>query len=122
MAVFGFSSGLPLLLVIGTLGFWLREAGVDLATIGFFSWVGLIYGFKWIWAPLVDRMPIPVLSSTLGRRRAWLLAAQLMLACALLGLAITDPQKDLFVFAGLAMLAAFSSATQDIALLSLIHI
>ena len=116
MAVFGFSSGLPLLLVIGTLGFWLREAGVDLATIGFFSWVGLIYGFKWIWAPLVDRMPIPVLSRTLGRRRAWLLAAQLMLACALLGLAVTDPQKDLFLFAGLAMLAAFASATQDIAL------
>lgn len=116
MAVFGFSSGLPLLLVIGTLGFWLREAGVDLSTIGFFSWVGLIYGFKWIWAPLVDRMPIPFLSRTLGRRRAWLLAAQVMLACALLGLAFTDPQKTLFVFAGLAMLAAFSSATQDIAL------
>lgn len=116
MAVFGFSSGLPLLLVIGTLGFWLREAGVDLATIGFFSWVGLIYGFKWIWAPLVDRMPIPVLSRILGRRRAWLLAAQLMLACVLLGLAVTDPQKDLFLFAGLAMLAAFASATQDIAL------
>lgn len=116
MAVFGFSSGLPLLLVIGTLGFWLREAGVDLSTIGFFSWVGLVYGFKWSWAPLVDRIPIPLLSRCLGRRRAWLLLSQAGLVVGLLGLAMTDPQKGLPVFAGLALFTAFCSATQDIAL------
>lgn len=116
MAVFGFSSGLPLLLVIGTLGFRLREAGVDLKTIGFFSWVGLIYGFKWVWAPLVDRMPIPVLTRTLGRRRAWLFAAQALLVCALGALAWLDPQAGLGPFAAAALLAAFASATQDIAL------
>ena len=66
MAFFGFSSGLPLLLVLGTLGFWLREAGVDLKTIGFMSWIGLIYGLKWSWAPLVDRLPIPILTHWLG--------------------------------------------------------
>ena len=116
MAVFGFSSGLPLLLVIGTLGFRLREAGVDLKTIGFFSWVGLIYGFKWVWAPLVDRMPIPVFTRALGRRRAWLLAAQALLVCALGALAWLDPQAGLVPFAAAALLVAFASATQDIAL------
>jgi PAT family beta-lactamase induction signal transducer AmpG len=65
-----------LLLVLGTLSFWLREAGIDRTTIGFLSWVGLAYAFKWAWAPLVDRLPIPILSRLLGRRRAWLLLAQ----------------------------------------------
>ena len=116
MAVFGFSSGLPLLLVIGTLGFWLREAGVELSTIGFFSWVGLIYGFKWIWAPLVDRLSLPFLTRFLGRRRAWLFVSQFFLAAGLFGLAQTDPQQELALFASLALLTAFSSATQDIAL------
>ncbi|MDO5530404.1 MFS transporter [Sutterella sp.] len=116
MAFFGFSSGLPLLLVIGTLGFWLREAGVDLRTIGFFSWVGLIYGFKWLWAPLVDRLPMPFLSRGLGQRRAWLLAAQVLLIAGLAGLATADPRESLVLFAGLALVTAFASATQDIAL------
>lgn len=116
MIAFGFSSGLPLLLVIGTLGLWLREAGVDLSTIGFFSWVGLVYGFKWSWAPLVDRIPIPFLSRYLGRRRAWLLLSQTGLVVGLLGLAMTDPQKSLPLFAGFALFTAFCSATQDVAL------
>lgn len=68
MLALGFSAGLPLLLVLGTLSFRLREAGVDRSTIGFLSWVGLAYGFKWVWAPLVDRLPIPPLTSLLGRR------------------------------------------------------
>lgn len=71
MLLLGFSAGLPLLLVFGTLSFWLREAGIDRTTIGYLSWVGLAYGFKWAWAPLVDRLPIPLLTRWLGRRRSW---------------------------------------------------
>ena len=93
MAFFGFSSGLPLLLVLGTREFWLREAGVDLKTIGFMSWIGLIYGLKWSWAPLVDRLPIPILTHWLGQRRSWLLLrSQVMLAKAT---AFADPQINL---------------------------
>jgi PAT family beta-lactamase induction signal transducer AmpG len=76
MLALGFSAGLPLLLVLGTLSFRLREAGIDRSTIGYLSWVGLAYGFKWVWAPLVDRMPLPLLTRWLGRRRSWLLLSQ----------------------------------------------
>ena len=76
MFALGFSAGLPLLLVLGTLSFRLREAGIDRSTIGYLSWVGLAYGFKWVWAPLVDRLPLPPLTTVLGRRRGWLLLAQ----------------------------------------------
>src|SRR5689334_23396659 len=85
MLALGFSAGLPLLLVLGTLSFRLREAGVDRSTIGFLSWVGLAYGFKWVWAPLVDRLPIPPLTTLLGRRRGWLLLAQLAVVAGLAG-------------------------------------
>ena len=70
MLALGFSAGLPLLLVLGTLSFRLREAGLDRATIGYLSWVGLAYAFKWCWAPLVDRLPLPLLTRWLGRRRS----------------------------------------------------
>ncbi len=110
----GFSSGLPLLLVFGTLSFWLREAGIERTTIGFVSWVALAYGFKWVWAPLVDRLRIPLLSELLGRRRSWLLAAQIALVFGLLGMALVDPQQDLARLVWLAVLVAFASATQDI--------
>lgn len=116
MLFFGFSSGLPLLLVFGTLSFWMREAGVDLKTIGFMSWVGLCWGFKWVWAPLVDSLPLPVLTRRLGRRRAWLLLAQLGLTASLTGMALTDPAADLFKMALLALATAFFGATQDVAL------
>ena len=76
MLALGFSAGLPLLLVLGTLSFRLREAGIDRTTIGYLSWVGLAYGFKWVWAPLVDRLPLPPLTTLLGRRRGWLLLSQ----------------------------------------------
>ncbi len=112
----GFSAGLPLLLVLGTLSFRLREAGLDRATIGYLSWVGLAYGFKWCWAPLVDRMPLPYLSRWLGQRRAWLLLSQLAVAAGLAGMALTDPRADLRGMVGWALLVAFASATQDIAL------
>ena len=68
MLALGFAAGLPLLLVLGTLSFRLREAGIDRSTIGHLSWVGLAYGFKWVWAPLVDRLPLPFLTPWLGRR------------------------------------------------------
>ena len=95
MLFLGFSAGLPLLLVLGTLGFRLREAGIDRTTIGFLSWVGLAYGIKWTWAPLVDRLPLPLLTRALGRRRSWLLLAQLVIAGGLVGMALTDPKLAL---------------------------
>lgn len=116
MLALGFSAGLPLLLVLGTLSFRLREAGVDLDTIGYLSWVGLAYGFKWMWSPLVDRMPIPLLTRTLGRRRSWLLASQLLIAAGLAGMAWCNPQVTLDPIVWMALLVAFASATQDIAL------
>jgi PAT family beta-lactamase induction signal transducer AmpG len=116
MLFFGFSAGLPLLLVFGTLSFWLREAGIDRTTIGFVSWVALAYAFKWMWAPLVDAMPLPWLHRALGRRRSWLLAAQCVVAVGLIGMAQTDPARDLHTLVALALLTAFASATQDIAL------
>ena len=116
MLFLGFSAGLPLLLVLGTLSFWLREAGIDRTTIGFLSWVGLAYAFKWAWAPLVDRLPIPILSRMLGRRRAWLLLAQAMIVTGLIGMALSDPKLSLETIVWCALLVAFGSATQDIAL------
>jgi len=116
MLALGFAAGLPLLLVLGTLSFRLREAGIDRATIGFLSWVGLAYGFKWAWAPLVDRMPIPFLTPLLGRRRSWLLLAQCCVIAGLLGMAASNPQASLTPLVGFALLTAFGSATQDIAL------
>ena len=116
MLALGFSAGLPLLLVLGTLSFRLREAGIDRATIGFLSWVGLAYGFKWVWAPLVDRMPIPLLTRWLGRRRSWLLLAQLGIVGGLVAMALGNPQQGLFAVTAAALVVAFSSATQDIAL------
>ncbi len=116
MLALGFSAGLPLLLVLGTLSFWLREAGINRSTIGFLSWVGLAYGFKWCWAPLVDRLPIPLLTRMLGRRRSWLLFSQSMIVCGLVGMALSDPKVALMPIVWFALLTAFGSATQDIAL------
>jgi len=116
MVLLGFSAGLPLLLVFGTLSFWLREAGIDRTTIGFLSWVALAYAFKWAWAPLVDRLPIPFLTRRFGRRRSWLLLAQVAIIGALCGMALSDPRQSLQPLVMFALLLAFSSATQDIAL------
>lgn len=115
MFALGFAAGLPLLLVLGTLSFRLREAGIDRATVGYLSWVGLIYGFKWLWSPLVDRLPLPLLHH-LGRRRSWLLFSQLLIVLGLIGMALTDPRQALSPLVGFALLVTFGSATQDIAL------
>jgi PAT family beta-lactamase induction signal transducer AmpG len=116
MLLLGFAAGLPLLLVLGTLSFRLREAGIDRSTIGYLSWVGLAYGFKWVWAPLVDRLPIPFFTHRLGRRRSWLLLSQSMVMLGLVGMAISDPSQTLGPVVWCALLVAFGSATQDIAL------
>ncbi|MFN7861780.1 MAG: AmpG family muropeptide MFS transporter [Curvibacter sp.] len=116
MVALGFAAGLPLLLVLGTLSFRLREAGVSRATIGELSWVGLAYAFKWAWAPLVDRVTLPGLTRWLGRRRSWLLLSQLAIVAGLVGMALADPQAGLAVLVWCALAVAFASATQDIAL------
>ncbi len=116
MLFLGFSAGLPLLLILGTLSFWLREAGIDRSTIGYLTWVGLIYAFKWVWAPLVDRLRIPFLTKWFGRRRSWLLFAQALIIVGLVGMASIDPKAALNAIVWCALLVAFGSATQDIAL------
>ncbi len=116
MLFLGFSAGLPLLLVLGTLSFRLREAGVDRSTISFLSWVGLAYGVKWLWAPLVDRLRLPLLSGWLGQRRSWLLLAQFVIIGGLVGMALANPTESLKPVVWFAVLVAFASATQDIAL------
>jgi PAT family beta-lactamase induction signal transducer AmpG len=112
--VLGFSAGLPLALSGSTLLVWVSENGVDLRTIGLFTLVGTPYTLKFLWAPLVDGLPIPLLTRWLGRRRSWLVFTQLLLMAAILGLALTDPAKSpLYVALG-ALLVATASATQDI--------
>ena len=115
IALMGFSSGLPLLLTTGTLGYWLKQVGIDLTTIGLFALVGLPYALKFLWAPLVDRAPIPGLTRVLGRRRGWALAAQLLLVGAILGLGASDPVQAPSWTAAWALAVALLSSTQDIA-------
>jgi len=116
MLFLGFSSGLPFMLVFSTLSAWLRESGIERATIGMLSWVGLAYTIKFVWAPVVDRLKLPVLYRLLGRRRSWMLLAQSGIALGLLNMAHLSPEQGhLAIVAGLALLVAFSSATQDIA-------
>lgn len=115
MLAFGFSSGLPFALLIGTLNAWLGETGVTLATIGVLSWVGLSYSFKFLWSPLVDRMPLPLLE-LIGRRKSWILFCQAVLILSFAGLAATNPATSIGNFALIAFLGAVASATQDIAI------
>ena len=117
MAFLGFSAGLPILLIFSSLGIWLREAGVDRSTVTMFSWAALGYSFKFVWAPLVDRLPVPVLSRLLGRRRAWILLAQIAIFAAIAWMGTTNPaagETSLTMMAFAAVLLGFSSATQDI--------
>jgi len=110
----GFSSGLPLALSGSTLLVWMREAGVDLGTIGLFALVGTPYTLKFLWAPLVDALHVPLLTRTFGRRRGWLVCSQLLLIAAILLLALTDPARSPLFVAFAALLVATTSATQDI--------
>ncbi len=110
----GFASGLPILLVFSSLSVWLREAGVERATIGFFSWVSLAYAFKWAWAPATDRVDFPVLTKLLGKRKSWLLVVQLGLVLSICFMAFVNPQENLYLMSIAALLVAFFSASQDI--------
>ena len=113
MLTLGFSSGLPFLLTGNTFGYWLRDEGTSLKAIGFLSWVGLAYTFKVLWAPVVDRVDVPLLGR-LGRRRGWMLLSQIVIALGLAGMALVGPSGGLTAAAVLALVTAFASATQDI--------
>ena len=115
MAFLGFSAGLPFLLVFSTLTAWLRDEGISKSTIGFFAWVGITYSVKVFWAPVVDRLPVPFLTTRLGQRRGWILAAQLGIATGLVAMAFVGT-GNLVLLSICALLVAFSSATQDIAI------
>jgi PAT family beta-lactamase induction signal transducer AmpG len=114
MLALGFSSGLPFLLTAGTLGYWLRDEGTTLKAIGFLSWVGFAYSFKFLWAPFIDRLDAPLVGKWLGRRRGWMLIAQLIVALGLLSMAVIGPKGGLVAIGAAALVVAFASATQDI--------
>ena len=112
--IMGFASGLPLLLTGATLSIWLTEAGVTLTAIGLFALVGTPYTFKFAWAPLIDRVPLPYLTRRLGRRRSWMVVIQIGLMAAIAGLGFSSPETAPFATAALALAVAFFSASQDI--------
>ena len=117
MLFLGFSAGIPILLIFSSLSLWLGEAGIDKSAVTFFSWAALGYSFKFVWAPLIDELPVPFLTKLLGRRRAWLLIAQCLIICAICIMAFSDPslgQSYLYQMAVGAVLLGFSAATQDI--------
>ncbi|MFT7496489.1 MAG: PAT family beta-lactamase induction signal transducer AmpG [Urechidicola sp.] len=115
----GFSAGIPLLLIFSSLSLWLREAGVERATVTYFSWAALGFSFKFVWAPLVDHIPVPLLTQWLGRRRGWMLFGQLAIILSIGLMASVDPQassSSLTLMAMAAVMLGFSAATQDIAI------
>ncbi len=117
MLLLGFSAGLPLLLIFGTLSLWLREAGVERNVVTMFSWAALGYSFKFVWAPLVDQLPLPMVTQWLGKRRSWLLCSQCLIMLALCLMSFVNPATggwSLQYMAFAAVLLGFSSATQDI--------
>lgn len=114
MIFLGFSAGLPFLLVFSTLSAWLRDEGVSLSVIGYFSWVGVTYSIKVFWAPVIDHLPVPLLSALMGKRRSWMLLAQLGIAAGLFGMGLAEAGTQLEFIALLAVAVAFCSATQDI--------
>ena len=111
MVFLGFSGGLPFLLVFSTLTAWLAEGEVSRSAIGFFAWVGITYSIKVLWAPVVDSVPISVLTGLLGQRRSWMLAAQMGIAVGLITMALVGP-SNLLLLSLAALLVAFSSEMQ----------
>lgn len=114
MIFLGFSAGLPFLLVFSTLSAWLTDEGISRSVIGFFSWVGITYSVKVFWAPVIDRLPFPLLTRMMGKRRSWMLVAQIGVASGLIMMSMGDVQTQITQIALFAVLVAFSSATQDI--------
>ncbi len=116
MLLLGFSAGLPFYMIYQNLSLWLAEAGVEKGEIGLFAWTGFAFSFKFLWAPAVDRLPIPFLEKMIGRRRAWMAVAQIGIALTLLAMSAVDPADGLFLVAVVAVAMAFAAATQDIAI------
>lgn len=116
MLFLGFSAGLPFLLIFSTLSVWLREADISRTEIGFFSWIGIMFSIKVVWAPIVDRTPLPILTRLLGKRRSWMLLAQSGIALGLLAIAASDPATDVAGVALCALFVAFCAATQDVSI------
>ncbi len=116
MFFLGFVAGLPFPLVFATLALWLRSVDIERATIGFFAWIGITYSIKFLWAPVMDRLPLPGLTKKFGQRRSWILLAQAGIISGLIGMSFTDPATHLVTMALFAFLVAFSSATQDVAI------
>ncbi len=117
MVFLGFSAGIPILLIFSSLSLWLREAGVERSAVTYFSWAALGYSFKFVWAPMIDKLPLPMLTSWLGQRRSWLLTAQVAIIIAIVWIATTNPAASdsaLSMMALAAVMLGFSSATQDI--------
>ena len=113
LLVLGFSSGLPILLIFSTLSLWLKSAGIERSTITLFSWAGLAYSFKFLWAPVIDKLPIIILSDKFGHRKSWLIFSQLMLMILLMSLGFVDPKYNLLLMAVIIVCVGFCSATQD---------
>jgi MFS transporter, PAT family, beta-lactamase induction signal transducer AmpG len=116
MLFLGFSAGLPFYLVYSTLSAWLRQVGIQRSTIGMLAWVGILFSIKFLWAPIVDRLPLPLLQRLLGRRRGWMLLAQLGIAVGLFNISLCDPAAGVRPLALWALFTTFCAATQDIAL------
>ena len=116
LLLLGFSAGIPILLIFSTLSLWLLEAGVQRETVTMFSWAALGYSFKFVWSPLIDALPVPLLSRVLGKRRSWLLLAQGLIIVAIVLMSSINPQfsGSLNAMAWGAVLLGFSSATQDV--------
>ena len=114
LLLLGFSSGLPIFLIFSTLSVWLGEAGVEKSAVTYFSWAALGYSFKFVWAPIVDKLPLPLLSKAIGRRRSWLLLSQFAVIGAILWMSSVDPMHGLTAMAFGAVALGFASATQDI--------
>ena len=115
MFCLGFASGLPYMIIISTSTAWLRDAGVELAYIGFFAWVTFMYAFKFLWAPFVDRFSIPILKQH-GHRKSWIVLMQVIIFTNLIILSNTDPKSDLIFFSFIAFLIALAGSIQDIAI------
>ena len=109
----GFSSGLPILLIFSTLSLWLKSAGIDRSTITLFSWAGLAYSFKFLWAPVIDKISLPIFTKKFGHRKSWLILSQLLLITLLFILGFIDPKYNLLLMAIIIVCIGFSSATQD---------
>lgn len=116
MLLLGFSAGLPFYMIYQNLSLWLAEAGVEKGEIGLFAWTGFAFSLKFLWAPAVDRLPIPFLEKFVGRRRAWMAAAQIGIMLALVAMSAANPAGDLYIVALIAIALAFAAATQDIAI------